>query len=759
MKFCGAILVVFILGLTPAFAQIVKIRAGEHQGFSRLVFNLPNRTEWSIDDFGDGFILRFDETALVLDTSTVFAKLDKNRITTVKTAKSSSSVYVEFACVCRIETFWHGRSRLVVDVIDIETTEAAHFVPSRNPNHSLDINPITVPGIRLPAKRTSRTARLFETTMGFDETAVSQNQSASQNEERVAAISKINKELLQSLARAATQGLLTAKTAWKVEKQQKDNTVEPTDGREPNENQEDRSKHLNPADSLSVKAITSIDRDFLAGLEILGSKETISECLAQDRVDVGSWVDDVSFSQRIGPLRIELTNELDRPNMKATESLVRSYLYFGFGLEALSVQANASFSEDDRAIYATIAAIMDGDPVPVPSIFQNQLTCDGAAALWAALSRPSLSSDLDANLDAILFSFSELPRHLRAHLGPTLSGLFLNAGFVEESAHVLRILERVEETKNPEEMLAKAEHFAATGEAELATEHFETVVESDSRPSASALVKMIEVMLERDEVIPRDIADLAGAYAYERQYHDLGPAITRVHILALASSGDFAAAFQVLEATEQLPTSSANGIRAELAEFLASNGDQFETLRFAVSGQLGEVQNLTPATAYGIAKTLKTMRFYEAALPYLNRSFPKTLQRNARLLRSEISLAQDNPRSAEAALLGLDGQDVNILRARAKSMLGHHDQAVALYQSAGMASAALREAWLAKEWDRLPEESGVFGAVANLYDGPEPPVDEGQLAQSSALIDTASNSRTAIEAMLSAVPRMQETKP
>ncbi|WP_338549672.1 hypothetical protein [Roseovarius phycicola] len=615
-----------------------------------------------------------------------------------------------------------------------------------------------MPSITLPQRRRSRTGQIFESTADLSDALVGEVPQASENSVQAEAISKTHKELLQQLARAATQGLLTAKTAFK------DRTAMSDPGSSVSEEQtpdtlrkpDEMATDPNLADSLSVSAVTSMDRDFLEGLAAARTASFTSRCLDPDRVDVGSWVSGLSFAQQVGPLRAELTNEIDRPNQKIAERLVKSYLYFGFGLEALNVQHVMFSSHDDTEIYAALANIVDGQPMSETSVFQDQLTCNGPTALWAALSHAHLPTDLDINTNAILLSFSELPRHLRADLGPTLSRLFLDAGYLEQSAQVLRVLDRVPETKTPEEALAKAQYHVATGEDELAMSDFETAIVSDSRPSATALVEMVQAMLERGEKIPQDIAELVGAYAFERQSDDIGSALIRVHILALASSGNFTGAFEILETTSAIDDEVKKTIRSDLADILIASTQHFDLLRFALSGKLGDVQYLNPNTSFAIAQELKTSRFYDAALQFLNRSFPQNLQANARLLRAEIVLFQGNPRTAEAELLGLDGHDANVLRARAKSMLGNHEQAFDLYQSAGMTSDATREAWLAKDWDRLPEESGVFGVIAQVHVETEPHSNDGQLAQNNALVDTASGSRRAIETMLSAMPQPED---
>lgn len=109
------------------------------------------------------------------------------------------------------------------------------------------------------------------------------------------------------------------------------------------------------------------------------------------------------------------------------------------------------------------------------------------------------------------------------------------------------------------------------------------------------------------------------------------------------------------------------------------------------------------------------------------------------MLSAEISLAQGLPRKAEVDLLGLDGRDVNVLRARARSLAGEHGQAYELYQSAGLLEDAEREAWLSI----VPGSSIAAADSENANQ---------ILARNRDLLDASSFARSELEILLSENP-------
>ncbi|MEO1139066.1 MAG: hypothetical protein AAFW87_06385, partial [Pseudomonadota bacterium] len=76
--------IAFLWGLpTIGLAQDVTVRSGEHQGYSRLVFDFPGRVPWSLDQAEDAAILRFEGSDFLFNTDAVFDRLQRDRIRAV----------------------------------------------------------------------------------------------------------------------------------------------------------------------------------------------------------------------------------------------------------------------------------------------------------------------------------------------------------------------------------------------------------------------------------------------------------------------------------------------------------------------------------------------------------------------------------------------------------------------------------------------------------------------------------------------------
>ncbi|MDX1730616.1 MAG: CBS domain-containing protein, partial [Aurantimonas coralicida] len=70
--------------------------------------------------------------------------------------------------------------------------------------------------------------------------------------------------------------------------------------------------------------------------------------------------------------------------------------------------------------HVSLAEIMDRGLASAPEALIPQMSCDGVAALWAALAQPSFHRGMQINTGAVLRTFAALPPHLRRHLGPDL---------------------------------------------------------------------------------------------------------------------------------------------------------------------------------------------------------------------------------------------------------------------------------------------------------------------------------------------------
>ena len=764
MKTWLIFVLVLIFATGPAMSQSIRILGGEHSEYSRLVFYLPQKVEWSLEKGDKELVVKFDMDDLRIDAETVFDRMSKARVRAISLTESGDGITIELGCACDVSSFWHNGSMFVVDVLHLEEAlepiGAAVAQKTVSPHQT---TPIFSKTLDLPLRNGRPSARLVKKSLPVPTESERQDRSVSavpkpsDLREREAFLKESQNRLVTQLGRAASQGLLSPNASLGSPAKHKSNQKDEHGNNQPKNTLQVElpNTQSDPVKNLSINAITSIDRDYLENLNTQMTDLTTSSCLDVEAVDVGGWGNGDGLPKQLGALRASLTNEIDRLNPDAVVELAKVYLHFGFGSEAKAVLDILPGESDLLEVLTALSSIMDDDQPKDKMTFQKQLNCDTPAALWAALSHRDLPKDEPVNTDAILRSFAALPVHLRAHVGPDLSHTFLRAGMVSESGQVLRVLGRSEESQSPNEKLARAELKFFTGDAEAANKHLKDVIEGNAEPAPEALLRSIENALEADQDVSFDLAQLVGAFAHEHQTSDLGQRLSRAFVLGLGASGSFEEAYAELLNYESGDNPSPDALRAELAGMVVAKAGDLEFLRYALAGQFGNPEKLSVKTAMAVSQKLGEARFYAPALTFLERDFTGQSEQEARTIRADLFLSLNQPRQAEVELLGLVGRDIDFLRARAKSMVGKHKLASDLYQSLGKTDEAMREAWLARDWSRVSESDSVYG----IFPGPESSeVNEsetGLLTRSTTLLETATRDREAIEALLLDLPQPQ----
>lgn len=98
-----------------AAAQTVNVRSGEHGTFTRLVFDLPDETEWSLNpQRDDAYVLSFGRTGWAVDLSRAFDRIDRSRVARLQ--RGADGVTISLACNCKADGFIFQNRMLVVDI-------------------------------------------------------------------------------------------------------------------------------------------------------------------------------------------------------------------------------------------------------------------------------------------------------------------------------------------------------------------------------------------------------------------------------------------------------------------------------------------------------------------------------------------------------------------------------------------------------------------------------------------------------------------
>ncbi len=759
-----------------AMAQTVTVQSGEHEDFSRLVFVFPERTSYEVEllDNAARLVTGFD--SYKFDVTRVFDFIPKTRLRNIEPAPTGGSVDLEFACDCEVSTFWHGKAYLVVDIAMRERSAAAAVpeTPGSSGSETKDL-PKTAPKsvtLDLDSERPSAAGSLAASGLETQTGPVLESgrkQSEDQGSPGWSAQQEIEESrdrLLRQISRATSQGLLTPaiQRPPQIAAPAEAAPVSPADETIAHADAETSDLQNSPA-NVQIHALTSIDRDILGAMSGNGAVASAVPCTVPAEVDVANWGSDTPFATQVATHRKALLGEFDHPNPATVLASVRMYLYFGFGAEAKALLETYGGGLRERDMLAVLAQVVQDGFASPGSTLAGQLECPEPTAFWSAMSYENLPTDRPLDVDAIHRTFASLPPHLRVYLGPILAKRLLAAGYDTDSGKITRVLERNTESENPSSDLVKAQVALKDGHTNTAENILDGIVERNAQPSAEALLKRIQSQLMRKSAISYDVAQLVGAYALENRGSPLGAELARGHVLALAASGAFDEALEELERLDEAGHVSGE-IRPALAEILAETADEIDFLRHTLSGAAGPPSALKPEVANKISQRLLASGFGQSAASFLSSSSTGAAKRERQLLRAEVALSSGRPRMAIAELLGVDGVDADVLRARAHSMAGEHNAARHLYETAGLTEIAETESMLAGGWrnsggpglDQIEEpaegdltETGQVVAVAG----------HGVLAQNRELVAESGRTREALRTLLEThpVPDAKATRP
>lgn len=748
-------------------AQTVEVRSGQHEGFIRLIIDLPERVDVKIENWRDEATITLPGQQFTFETSRVFDRISRDRIEDAVTDTQNATLRLKLRCKCEVTSFWHGEALLVLDVRDTDATfpPAPETLANTAPPDLEAERPISqrlsIPQGAVSLAASLATSQLQPKAETKTDAAETHDDDKHEPEDANDLLARETREhLVKQLSRAATQGLLSprvsiAQTAVAEESPTTEKEAEPISA----------TATPSAAEHINLRAQSSIDRDFLSVIEEGMSALTAPACADAQSLDVGTWGTDAPFAKQIGVLRKDLIGEFDQVNTAAVVQLAQLYLYFGLGAEARQTLSMADGELEDSNNLLALASIMEDGHATPGSPLANHLDCDGPAVLWSVLSHETLPEDTQINKDAALRSFDALPRQLRSHLGPVLSRRFLEAGDQQAADNVLRILNRHEETQTAGVDLLEAEIDLIEGENEKALEGLEAVVETNTELSAQALIELIDTAIGTKESVSFDHAVLAGAYLQQNKDGAMESDLARVYLTGLAASGAFDQSYE--ERTRLAPLLSpglAAAVDTELLDQLTTSADEITFLRHVFSGPVADHSTLSSEAANATAARLLGMGFADAARSFVIEDVAGINGRERKLLRAKIAILDGQAGQAETELSDVTGDDADLLRANARELAGDHLTAAEFYAATGDEERSLRQAWLAEDWNRLiaSEESTMSsGAALALLNSGDSEASDGEntasetdrvLSRNLGLIQQSSAARETIQDVLDASP-------
>lgn len=753
-----------LIAIAPAAqAEVIAVRTGEHDGFSRVVLPLAEPAEgWRFGRLDDGYQLRLGRGGVQFDLSRVFDKIPKTRLAAISADDATGRLTLRLACACHAEIFPFRSTRLV---IDIRPGAAPANSPFERP-----LPPDVAPRSRPPAPPRQAMASYDWREVPLAPLPAPPPPKIDLPAAPNPAIARGRAALLKQLSRAGAQGLID------IDPRQIALPQHPGEGTDhhpdphpaqppvphaapPSETADDRAQttgrdtaHM-PAQPSSADAAgaagatgesqdrlhikTVLDRDGAAsaapGLSAQGGSCPPDEALA-----IENWADDTPPAEQFATRRRALLGEFDRPGPDAVADLARTYLHFGFGAEARNVLA--AFPNDggaSREILLALSAIFDEERPKLANALSGLAGCPGKASLWSMLAVPPPAPGDPIDTRAIRRNFSGLPLHLRRMLGPRLSNAFLAQGDTETARALRASVTRAAGKPGAGFQLLDARIDIAEGHPERAEAEAARVIAEDGPLSAEAMVLLIESRANRGEPVDPRRIEAVAALAHEHRGTQMGARLTRAQATALATIGRFTEAFAV------------NGKdpegRKRLWQMLAVKGDDEALLKIAL-------QKADPAvdaqTRLQLADRLLTLGFAQAATAWINAGPVPEDDRRLRLARA--ALERRDGLEALSLLGSMEAPEAQLLRARALSLTGAHRAAAQLYAAMGKTDRQGAEAWRAGDWATARETgTKVQRKVLSLPDhAPPAKAASTPLAHGRALISASREARAVLGGLL-----------
>lgn len=706
-----AALIALLIATASAGARTVVVRSGEHDGFTRLVLQLPDKVEWSLRQDGRQVKLAVDAPDIQFDTSGAFDRIPRTRLTGLRQA--DTGLVLELGCQCSVSDFIQKPGFLVIDIKD--STEEAPTSQRQVFMQPINLSPYRLPSGETPAapapKATSDLS--LPTIVNYSPVIVKRRPETTKpievkppsigNTGLRQTVNASEERLLAQISRATDQGLLDLLHQPEAHA----TTTKPISGKAVPE-ESDASPH-----PVSLSATTVIDRDLAAIAHILHAGDATDTCLESDLFALHEWGGNQTFDQEIGQWRSQLYEEFDRVNAVNALGLARAYLHFGFGAEALHALTVMPEPQAPNTTLTALAQLIDRGKLTGNNPFSGQQGCNSDVSMWAVIAADTLPNDV--NTEAVQRAIARLPEHLRLHLGPQVSEKFSQAGDSQMAAAILRAVTRSGVETGSGIELAKAAVAQLHGDSETVHHELTSSIAEGSEHSPKALVKLVTAQFDSRSAIAPDLPDLAAAYAMEYRNGEIGPEMRRAHAIALALTGRFPDAFKTLAVLTERDGQIARGEALKpLIALLSERAGDLTFLQFSLAASSEQDPLLPEDVRNNVARRLLDLGFAEQAAHWLTGQDDRHTSQQRRLLRAEVSLALQLPHRAILELLGLNGPKAAKLRASAMMQNGDYQQAGQMLVAAEDFDAATRGFWLAEDWQAVPENAGeVYGQVVD----------------------------------------------
>ncbi|WP_114288009.1 hypothetical protein [Candidatus Halocynthiibacter alkanivorans] len=555
--------------------------------------------------------------------------------------------------------------------------------------------------------------------------------------------------LLSALSRAASQGLINADLPSSEQILQQVDALSKPDEEAPVEPQlpetvEETLPHVRVETAFERGNRSQRWLDDLTGDGIT--------CLPGRLFDIENWGRPLTQGAGMAGYRNNVVGEFDTPLPAGVEKLAKYYVYLTFGAEAkATLKQFATYIEDGDLLYA-MADIMDDGQAQTPGRLAGQTSCEGPVAMWSVLAMPELNKGDVVNKTEVLREFSALPVHLRRHLGPQLSEKFISVGDVKTATYLRNAILRAPGDSGSGLDYLEAQLDLSNGEDADAAARLDAIVSENGTLAPEALIRLIDTQVDAGLPMSRDTVRSAEALAFEHRDGPLGGELRRVTARGLIYTNQYSKALDLLvqvESDSLINPARVRELRSEVYDNLARNGDDVEFLR-RILPDLNKIAFQIESTTSRrvVARRLIDLGFPTEARPFLTGASDNP-DREERLLFSEVARLEGKPQVALGYLAGLEGDEIEALRAEIYAGAQDFERAAAIYARLNQAEDQAREAWRSGDWSTVSElGDDSRKAAADLALAPRPDTVE----TNRELLQSAGQTREVLKQLLQDMP-------
>ena len=720
-------LLLSLVWLGPAVAAPARVQTGEHADFTRVVVIIPADANWQLGRSDTGYLLRLPGVD-GFATDDFFDLIPKDRITAVSQDPATGELRLDLNCVCNADAFLDRPTVLVIDIRDGPAAPGSSFetmldaqlaaLDSATPEDRLELAPIlplfAVPGPEIVGPPTD-----LPSLVGPPVDQLEPEIDAS----RAPDLAALENSVVESLGRALSLGLLEA-----------DPDRPAPFGDMP---------EMSNAPAPGMRVSTGVDRAAIPEDPFAPLTQQGDACVPGAYFDVVNWGDDRPFSDQISAARAQLTLEFDRVDEDAVTALARTFVYFGFGREAVQVLALDALMSQERLYLAAMAKIIDGDPVD-PVLFAQQVSCQSEVALWAALASPEGALDARLHRQSVLRTFNALPPALQAHLAPRLSERFLAIG---DSDAAMQTLDAVNAIPDPPLAadLANAELSRALGDEGAATAALERIADTDARVSPEAMIRLLTDAVRDDRPVRENDLILADALRFENATLPIAADLAVAQARAFLHLRDFSAAQALIDDLDgDLDDARHAALGDEFARRAASDMPDGDFLVYAFGD---DARNLPAATENLLARRLLSLGFAAQAMQRLAAAPGGDADEERLYLLTEAAIAVGDLARADATLGDLATDRANALRQHVDDLRITNSIVPREFRRDG-ADGPL---WQRGDWGELTQSGDALLQAASIaaLDNDIAAVDQDRpLTSGRALLDQSAAARAVIEDLL-----------